>query len=173
MGEEKSNSHKRKSHVKKTLKYNPKKKNKTLYKANPVQQSISEPLDASSTPGTGDSTGTTQTTNNFDIGKLADEAVNLNILRYEVDRIPLDFKARAYFENDVRPLIDTLYTLSLASIDYSTAAKNVASINFGRSSKIKDALDLTEEINEISDDLIKVLKCKIDNMLKLSRYDCK
>ena len=49
----------------------------------------------------------------------------------------------------------------------------MANTNFGHSSKIKDALDLVEEVNEISEDLIKVLRCKVDNMLKLSKYDCK
>ncbi|WP_291632405.1 hypothetical protein [Clostridium sp.] len=158
MGEEKSNSDKKKRHVKKTQKYNPKTQNETQNEGNPVKQSSAD---------------TSTTTKKIDVATLADEAVNINVLRYEVDRLPLDFKARAYFENDVRPLIDTLYTLSLASLDYSTSAKNVASINFGRSSKIKDALELTDEINGISDDLIKVLKCKVDNMLKLSKYDCK
>ncbi len=167
MGDKKSNSDKRKSNIKKTLKYNPQNPTKPPDEA----KSFTEPIpDGTSTTGT---TDTTQTNSNFDIASLADKAVNINILRYEVDRLTLDFKARAYFENDVRPLIDTLYTLSLASLDYSTAAKNVASINFGSSSKIKDALDLTKEVNEISEDLIRVLRCKIDNMLKLSRYDCK
>lgn len=118
-------------------------------------------------------TDTSDTTNNFDIKSLADKAVNLNILRFELDRLQLDFKAKAYFDNDIRPLIDTLYTLSYASINYSTTAKNLASINFGHSSKIKEALDLVEEVDEISEDLIELLGCKIDNMLKLSKYDCK
>ncbi len=48
----------------------------------------------------------------------------------------------------------------------------MANTNFGHSSKIKDALDLVEEVNEISEDLIEVLRCKIDNLLKLSKYDC-
>ncbi len=116
---------------------------------------------------------TDDTTNNCDIKSLADNAVNINLLRFELDRLQLDFKARAYFENDVRPLIDTLYTLSYASTNYSTTATNLASTNFGHSSKIKDALDLAEEINEISEDLIDVIRCKIDKMLKLSKYDCK
>ena len=164
MGEEKSNSEKRKSHIKKTLKYNPKNQDKMPNEGETLTQPISD------TSGTA---GTTGTTDNFDVATLADKAVNINILKYEVDRMPLDFKARAYFENDVRPLVDTLYTLSLASIDYSTAARNLAGINFGHTSQIKDAVDLTDEINEISEDLIKVLRCKIDNMLNLSKYDCK
>lgn len=116
---------------------------------------------------------TNDTTNNCDIKALADKVVNINILRLELDRLQLDFKAKAYFDNDVKPLIDTLYTLSYASSNYSTAAGNFATTNFGHSSKIKEALDLAEEVNEISEELIEVLRCKIDNMLKLSKYDCK
>ena len=121
---------------------------------------------------TGPST-TTDTCDNFDIKSLADNATNINILRFELDRLPLDFKARAYFENDVKPLTDTLTVLSFASGNYSIAARNLSGTNFGSSSKIKDSLDLVEGVNEISDDLIKVLRCKVDNMLKLAKYDCK
>jgi hypothetical protein len=125
------------------------------------------------TPSEQPLSGNNDTSSNCDIKSLADKAVNINLLRYELDRLQLDFKARAYFENDVRPLIDTLYTISYASNNYSTTANNFANTSFGHSSKIKDALDLAEEINEISEDLIEVLRCKIDKMLKLSKYDCK
>lgn len=111
--------------------------------------------------------------NNCDIKSLADKVTDINRLRFELDRLQLDFKARVYFENDIRPLIDTLYIISYASVNYSTAANNIASTNFGHSSKIKDALDLAEEANKISEDLIEVIRCKIDKMLKLSKYDCK
>lgn len=113
------------------------------------------------------------TSNNSCIKLLADKVVAINILRFELDRLPLDFKARAYFENDVKPLIDTLYTLLLASLDYSATAVSLTNTSFGRSSKIKNALDLTDGVDEISSDVIKVLRCKVDNMLKLSKYDCK
>lgn len=116
---------------------------------------------------------TSGTTDDCGIKALADTILNINNIRLELDRLQLDFKTRLYFENDVRPLIDTLTVLSFASSNFSETAKNLASINFGRTSKIKDALDLTEDVDNISDDLIKVLKCKIDNMLKLSKHDCK
>ena len=109
----------------------------------------------------------------IDVKSLADKVTDINRLRYELDRLQLDFKARAYFENDIRPLIDSLYTLSYASINYSTTASNMTNTNFGHGSKIKNALDLAEEVNEISEGLVDVLRYKIENMLKLSRYDCK
>ncbi|MBU3126055.1 hypothetical protein [Clostridium tagluense] len=120
-----------------------------------------------------DTSDTSNTCNDFDIKVLADKVVNINVLRFELDKLPLDFKARAYFENEVKPLTDTLTVLSFASDNFSIAAGNMANTNFGHSKKIKDALDLVEGVNEISEDLIKVLRCKIDNMLKLAKYDCK
>jgi len=126
-----------------------------------------------STQALSDTSDTSGTTNNSVIKTLSDKAVDINVLRFELDRFPLDFKARAYFENDVKPLIDTLYTLSLASLDFSATAASMSNTNFGRSSKIKDALELTQGVDEISSDVIKVLRCKVDNMLKLSKYDCK
>jgi len=115
----------------------------------------------------------TDTSTNSCIKLLTDKVVDINILRFELDRLPLDFKAKAYFENDVKPLLDTLYTLSLSSLDFSATAVSLTNTSFGRSSKIKNALDLTDSVDEISSDIIKVLRCKVDNMLDLSKYDCK
>jgi hypothetical protein len=111
------------------------------------------------------------TSSNSDIKSLTDKIVNINILKFELDRLPLDFKARAYFENDVKPLVDTLTILSFSAANFSVAATNLAGTNFGHSSKIKESLDLVEELNEISEELIEVLKCKVHNMLKFSKYD--
>jgi hypothetical protein len=108
---------------------------------------------------------------NSDMELLTKKIANINILKFELDRLPLDFKARAYFENDVRPLVDTLTIVSYSAANFSVTATNIAGTNFGHSSKIKEALDLVEELNEISEELIEVLKCKIHNMLKFSKYD--
>lgn len=131
------------------------------------------PLGSSVNQTISGTTGVTGSNDDCSINALADKVLNMNILRFELDRLQLDFRARAYFENDVKPLIDTLTVLSFASDNFSSTASNIASTNFGRTSNIKDALDLAEDVDEISEDLIKVLKYKIDNMLKLSKYDCK
>ncbi|MCB2289012.1 hypothetical protein LGK97_04425 [Clostridium sp. CS001] len=114
---------------------------------------------------------TSETDNGCDIKSLTDKVVNINLLRFELDKLTLDFKARAYFENDIKPLIDTLNVLSYGSANFSISATNMAGTNFGHSSKIKESLDLVEEINEIAEELIEVLKCKVHNMLKFSKYD--
>ena len=158
MGEGKSNTDNGKRQNKNSIQDDVNNQFKDINESDSTKQLLSDAVD---------------TPKNCDIKSLADNAVNINILRYELDRAQLDFKAKVYFENDVKPLIDTLYSLSYASSNYSATAKNLAGINFGRSSKIKDAIDLAEGVNEISEDLIEVLKCKIDNMLKLSKHDCK
>jgi len=126
--------------------------------------------------GASGTTGTSlgaSTCDNFDVRILAERVASINVLKFELDRLPLDFKARAYFENEVKPLTDSLTVLSFASSSYAITAVNIANTNFGRSSKIKDALDLAQEVDEISGDIIKVLRCKVDNMLKFARHDCK
>jgi hypothetical protein len=127
---------------------------------------------SSSTGTTGSSTAT-NTCDNMDVRVLADRVASINILKFELDKLPLDFKARAYFENEVKPLTDALSVLSFASSSYAITAVNIANTNFGRSSKIKDALDLAQGVDEISAEIIKVLRCKVDNMLNFSKYDCK
>ena len=144
--------------------------NKDINEQNTNEQGTSGKQDSTNEEPSSDTTGTA---NNCDINALADKVTNINILRFELDRLQLDFRARAYFENDIRPLIDTLYTLSYASINFSAAASNFAGTNFGHSSTIKDALDLAEDVNVISEDLVEVLRCKIHNLVKFSKYDCK
>ena len=163
MGEEKSNPD------------NEKRQNKKInqYDVNILIKKIIDDINEQDKVPSDGQSATGDTSNNCDVKSLADKVVNVNILRFELDRLQLDFKARAYFENDVRPLIDTLYALGLASFDFSTTASNMSNTNFGRSSEIKNALGLAEDVNEISEDLIKVLRCKVDNMLRLSKYDCK
>lgn len=163
MGEEKSNPD------------NEKRKNKKInqYNVNNIIKKIIDDINEQDKVPNDGQFDTCDISNNFDVKSLADKVVNINVLRFELDRLQLDFKASAYFENDIRPLIDTLYTLGLASINFSTAASNMSNTNFGRSSEIKNALGLAEDVNEISEDLIKVLRCKVDNMLKLSKHDCK
>ncbi|MGH4137672.1 hypothetical protein [Clostridium sp.] len=131
------------------------------------------PLGAAANQTISGTAGVTGSTDDCGINALATKVLNTNILRFELDRLQLDFRERAYFENDVRPLIDTLTVLSFASNNFSNTASNIASTNFGQTSNIKHALDLTDSIDDISEDLIKVLKCKIDNLLKLSKCDCK
>lgn len=172
MDEDKLNSNNEKRQNKKQITQNPNyqyekkiidditQQYKNIYEGSSINQTLTE---ASDTGSTSDS---------FDFKSLTDKVVNINILRFELDRLPLDFKARAYFENDVKPLTDTLTVLSFASDNFSISAANMANTNFGHASKIKDALDLVVEVNDIADDLIEVLRCKIDNMLKLARYDC-
>ena len=171
MGEDKSNSDNENREHKESAKQDDKQYQKKIveditqqFKNSIEGLSLEEPLSGSST--------TTVTGNDFNIQTLAEKALSLNVLRFELDRLPLDFKARAYFENDVKPLTDTLTVLSFASDNFSIAAINMANTNFGHTSKIKESLDLVEEVNEIAEDLIGVLKCKIDNMLKLAKYDC-
>ena len=164
MGEEKTNSDYEKRQNKKSTKQNAYEEYGKV-----IDNVMGE--DTSNAGGVSNEQPSADTTSNDAIKSLTDKLVNINMMKFELDRLPLDFKARAYFENDVKPLSDTLTVLSLASYNFSTAANNMAGINFGHSSKIKEALDLVEELNEISEDLIDVLKCKVHNMLKFSKYD--
>lgn len=130
-------------------------------------------IDTNCSTGTTGTSTATNTCDNIDVRVLADKVASINILKFELDKLPLDFKARAYFENEVKPLTDSLTVLSFASSSYAITAVNIANTNFGRSSKIKDALDLAQGVDEISAEIIKVLRCKVDNMLNFSKHDCK
>jgi hypothetical protein len=189
MGDEKSNPDNGKRQNKKSSKQDVNNKNMNNNSGNRIIDIINEQFQSltggapigetlfgtsdASDASTSDTSGTSDTSNSCNIKTLADQVLNINILRVELDKLQLDFKARLYFENDVRPLIDTLTVLSFASNNFSNTARNLSSINFGRTSNIKKSLDLTDSIDDIAEDLVKVLKCKIDNLLKLSKCDCK
>ena len=104
MGEKKSNSDNEKEQDKRAI--------SDTIKYQLIQQQIIDDMNkqignlnggAGGTATSSQSTSSsTDTSNNSCIKLLADKVVDINILRLELDRLPLNFKARAYFENDVK-----------------------------------------------------------------------
>jgi hypothetical protein len=94
---------------------------------------------------------------------------DVNALREELIKLSINPDTRLIYENEIYPLLKTLESLSLSSYDFSTAAKNLASINISSNSKVKDAVKITDSIDKLSKDVFKVLKSAVEYYLSVER----
>lgn len=110
-------------------------------------------------------------TNSCDVKTLTANLVEINALKVELAKLPLDLALKVYFDEEVAPFLETFERLAFSAVNFSTAAKEMASINYGKGSEIRDAIDLVEDIDDISKDVLRELKCKINELIKIS--NCK
>lgn len=103
------------------------------------------------------------------IEETRNNLVNLNIIKDELAKIPLNPETLQFYNNCVIPLLKTLESLSYASYNFSTAAKNFASINSVSNSKVKDAVELVDDINKVSQEVLESLEVKVDLLLKYAK----
>ncbi|HEY5589301.1 MAG TPA: hypothetical protein VIK86_10175 [Candidatus Paceibacterota bacterium] len=117
------------------------------------------------TTGTTGSTGTTGTTT---ISQASDTLKNINTIKDELCKLPLDPCENEYIINSVLPLTNILYMISTASVNLSNSANILTNspIVHAKKSEIKDTIDLIYNINEECEDLFKVIKKRLNVLLK-------
>ncbi|KYH35088.1 hypothetical protein CLTEP_09080 [Clostridium tepidiprofundi DSM 19306] len=104
-----------------------------------------------------------------ELKKVSASIAEINILRQELAKLDLNLTERLYYDTEVFPLLNSLHILGFASENYASSARNIAQTNFGKSSKIKDALDLVYDVNDLSDEVLKALKCKLRIMINIGK----
>ncbi|WP_125153588.1 hypothetical protein [Clostridium rectalis] len=123
-----------------------------------------------------ENTSTTEDTNscNIDIDEALNKAYTkiqtLNLLRDELIRLEINPKGRIYFDNNIFPLLTTLYQLSSTSVSLANSI-NVLSTSYlvnPKDSKLKDTIKLIYNINKECDDIYCVLKRKVECLLDIS-----
>ena len=116
------------------------------------------------TTGTTGTSGTTATT----ISQASDTLKNINSIKDELCKLPLDPCESEYILNSVFPLTNTLYLLSTTAVNLSNSANilTLSPIVHAKKSEIKDIIDLVYNINEECEDLFKVIKKRLKVLLK-------
>jgi hypothetical protein len=94
---------------------------------------------------------------------------DINVIREELAKLDINLTERVYYDFEVFPLLNSLFFLSNAAENYSSAARNLAQVNFSKSSEIKQAINLTDESNDVSEKVLKALEQKIDILIKIGR----
>lgn len=95
----------------------------------------------------------------------------LNVIKDELCKLPLDFCELQYFNFNVFPFLQSLEQLSRTSFNLSAAVNMLSSspVVPRKKSKVKDTIDLIYNINEQCEDIYDVVKYRIDELLKCSK----
>ncbi|WP_315118103.1 hypothetical protein [uncultured Clostridium sp.] len=104
---------------------------------------------------------------NTTISQTADTLKNINSIKDELCKLPLDPCESEYIANSVFPLANILYLVSTASLNLSTSVNvlTTSSIVHPKKSDIKDTIGLIYDINEECEDLFKVIKKRLKILL--------
>lgn len=121
-----------------------------------------------SVEGSTGTTGTTGTPTPTTISQASDTLKNINTIKDELCKLPLDPCENEYIINSVLPLTNILYMISTASVNLSNSANILTNspIVHAKKSEIKDTIDLIYNINEECEDLFKVIKKRLNVLLK-------
>lgn len=100
---------------------------------------------------------------NSTISQTADTLKNINSIKDELCKMPLDTCENQYINNSVFPLTNTLYLISTASLNLSNSVNilTTSSIVHPKKSELKDTIDLIYDMNEECADLFKVIKKRL------------
>ncbi len=100
--------------------------------------------------------------------QTADTLKNINSIKDELCKLPLDTCESEYISNNINPLLNVLYQLSTTSYNLSSSQSilAVSSIVHPKRSELKDTIHLCYKINDKCEDIYDVLKKRINFVLK-------
>lgn len=102
------------------------------------------------------------------INQTADTLRNINVIKDELCKLPLDPCEMDFITTNINPLLNILYQLSTTSYNLasSTNLLSISPIVHAKKSELKDTIHLTYKINDECEDIYDVLKRRINFILK-------
>lgn len=121
-----------------------------------------------------DPSNSTSTTGNVDssvnsaISQSSDTLRNINIIKDELCKLPLDPCENEFIANNITPLLSVLTQLAAVSVSLSTSTYylTLSPIEHAKRCDIKDTLHLVYNINDQCEDVYHVVKQRINDVLK-------
>ena len=131
----------------------------------PVGDSITSPLDTDKTSQEPEETTTADS--NPIITQTADILRNINSIKDELCKLPLDPCELDYITIRVNPLMNILNQLANVSANLATAVNflTISPVVHPKKSDLKDTINLIYNINDECEDVYKVLKHRINKVL--------
>lgn len=104
---------------------------------------------------------------NTNLDKAVTTLRDINSLKDELCKLPLDPCEKDYIDNSIFPLLNTMYLISTVSINLSTSVNilTLSSIEHPKRSKLKDTINLVYDINEECECIYKVIKRRLKALL--------
>ena len=104
------------------------------------------------------------------LDKSADTIKNINTIKEELCKLPLNPCELDYINNNIAPLLNVLYQLSTTSYNLSNSASvlSISSIVHPKRHELKETIRLTYKINESCEDVYQELKKRLKIILDYS-----
>lgn len=103
---------------------------------------------------------------NSTINQTAETLKNINVIKDELCKLPLDTCGSEYVTTNIFPLVNILYLLANSSYSLAGSANllNLSPVVHPKKSEIKDTIDLVYDINEQCDDIFKIVKKRLKTL---------
>lgn len=94
---------------------------------------------------------------------------DLNSIKEQIAKLPLNPLQLSYFQNSVYPLLYTIEYLSTTSLNLASSANYLSTsiVTHAKDSKIRDTLHLVYTMNADCEDIYRILHKRIDTLLCL------
>ncbi|NMM62403.1 hypothetical protein HBE96_06810 [Clostridium sp. P21] len=104
---------------------------------------------------------------NKSIDKTADTLKNINSIKDELCKLPLNTCEAQYIANNINPLVNILYLLAQTSSGLSASSKFLtsSSVVHPKNSDIRDTIHLIYKLNDECEDIYDVLKKRLKILL--------
>ncbi|WBW99475.1 hypothetical protein [Oceanirhabdus sp. W0125-5] len=95
----------------------------------------------------------------------------INQIRVELAKLDTNLAGAVFYENEVFPLLNSLFFLAGLAGDLSIVARGLIQTSLAKNSKIEDALDLTYRVVRLSDRIFDLLQLKMYKLMKILRVN--
>lgn len=126
---------------------------------------MKEPSNIPEVPKEINNTATTQTPSDL-ISQSSDLLKNINTIKDELCKLPLNPCESEYINAYIFPIVNTLYLLSTSSVNLSTSVNVLTNspIVKPKRSKLKSAIHTIYDMNDTCEDLYEIIKERIKNL---------
>ena len=113
---------------------------------------------------------TVDNTQSSNLAQTSNTLKNINIIKDELCKLPLDTCELDYVTTNVLPLLTILYELSTTAFNLASSSNmlSISSVVHPKRHELKDSVHLAYKINDECEDLYDVLKKRINLVLKNS-----
>lgn len=113
------------------------------------------------------SVNNTSANNQLTLEQLRTQLTELNNIKDEMAKLPLDFREREYFTYYVEPLLSCIDRLTFSEYDLSYVVYNLNMVSLTRTSRLKDPLKMIFGLNDLAEDVFEVLDDVLEELLKI------
>ena len=95
----------------------------------------------------------------------------INQIRVELAKLDTNLAGAVFYENEVFPLLNSLFFLAGLAGDLSIVARSLIQVSLAKNSKIEDAIDLTYRVVRLSDRVFDLLQLKMYKLVKILKVN--